>query len=256
MVRSFAVLLSALALAAPLSADVHLAKRSDGSVVMFNDNVGSGWRVNGKAPTDAYLIGRGNAPSPFDDTIWNTSARHGVDPKLVKSVMLVESNFNPAAVSRKGARGLMQLMPKTARSYGVSNVHAAPENISGGVRYLADLLTTFRGDVPLALAAYNAGEGAVTKYSGVPPYPETQEYVRRVMVAYNGRPSTIHPAYSAAPSLGGTATGPTPALAGGFRGTRASVHMVPVKVADWNGTTLLSNDGDPQREAPVLGRVR
>jgi hypothetical protein len=160
--------------------------------------------------------------------------------------MLVESNFNPAAGSRKGARGLMQLMPQTARSYGVADVHAAHENIRGGVHYLADLLATFRGDVALALAAYNAGEGAVTKYSGVPPYPETQEYVRRVMVAYNGKPVSY---------VGQAPMVRSPVLAGAFRGT--PVRTEPVKLAsDANGTRFLSNDGTPQREAPVLGRVR
>jgi hypothetical protein len=224
----------------PAAADVHLSRRGDGSVVIFNDSVGSGWRVAGRAPTDEYLVWRRNAPSPYDADIKSTASRHGVDPSLVKSVMLVESNFNPKAVSRKGARGLMQLMPGTAGRYGVEHLHAAAENIRGGVRYLADLLSMFRGDAALAVAAYNSGENAVLRYDGIPPYPETQEYVRRVMVAYG----TVPPAPMSA----------RPALGGGFRGVPPASR--PVRVADWNGTRLLENDGVPQREAPLLGRVR
>lgn len=227
-------------LAPPLAADVHLSRRGDGSIVIFNDAIGSGWRVNGKAPSDAYLVARKNAATPYDDVIRDAAYRHNVDPQLVKSVMLVESNFNPMAVSRKGARGLMQLMPATARSYGVENMHAAIENIEGGVRHLSDLLSLYRGEIALAVAAYNAGASAVARYAGIPPYPETQEYVRRVLVAYGGQAPTLRQP-----------------LSGGFRGAAASpVPAVPVSLADWNGTRLLSNDGVPQREAPLLGRLR
>lgn len=238
MSRPLLALVGVLSLASPLSAGVHMTRRADGRTVIFNDNIGSGWRVHGRAPSDAYLVARKNAPTPFDAAIHATASDHGVDPQLVKSVMLVESNFNPQAVSRKGARGLMQLMPATARSYGVANAHAAHENIKGGVRYLADLLTIFRGDVALALAAYNAGEGAVQRYAGIPPYPETQEYVRRVMVAYNGRPPA-----------------PRPVLDGGFRAVPVA-PAVPVRMGTLNGTRLLSNDGVPRLEPPLLGRVR
>src|ERR1035438_8381642 len=110
----------------------------------------------------------------------------GVDAALVKSVMLVESNFNPRAMSRKGARGLMQLMPGTALRFGVSDRYDAGQSIRAGVKYLATLLEQFKGDVALALAGYNAGENAVTHHSGVPPYRETREYIRRVLVARHG----------------------------------------------------------------------
>jgi soluble lytic murein transglycosylase len=107
-----------------------------------------------------------------------------VDPDLVWAVIKAESNFNPRAVSRKGARGLMQLMPVTARLLEVDNAYNPTENVNGGVRYLRSLLDRFRGNRRLALAAYNAGAKAVEQYKNVPPYAETREYVRRVLNYY------------------------------------------------------------------------
>ena len=104
----------------------------------------------------------------------------GVDPSLLRAVIHAESAFNPNALSRVGAQGLMQLMPATARRFGVANAFDASQNIRGGVQYLAFLLKRFNGDLSLAAAGYNAGEGAVDKYRGVPPYNETQRYVQRV----------------------------------------------------------------------------
>ena len=106
--------------------------------------------------------------------------RHNVEPSLVDSVIRVESNYNPNAVSPKGATGLMQLIPSTAKRFGVSNTFHPAQNIEGGVRYLKYLMQLYGGDERLALAAYNAGEGAVAKYKGIPPYPETQNYVYQV----------------------------------------------------------------------------
>jgi soluble lytic murein transglycosylase-like protein len=103
-------------------------------------------------------------------------------------VIQVESDFNPRCVSNKGARGLMQLIPATARRYGVKTVHDPDQNIHGGIRYLAALLEMFNDDLPRTLAAYNAGEGAVQKYGGIPPYAETTEYVQRALTVYYGRP--------------------------------------------------------------------
>ncbi len=107
-----------------------------------------------------------------------------VSPLLVDSVIQVESNYNPYAISTKGAQGLMQLMPATARRFGVTNSFDAKQNIEGGVRYLKFLQDTFKDD-RLAIAAYNAGEGAVTKYGDVPPYPETKSYVEKVGAKYS-----------------------------------------------------------------------
>ncbi len=111
---------------------------------------------------------------------------HGVEPALVQAVITAESGFNPNALSRKGASGLMQLMPDTARRYGVQNIFDPVENIHGGVRYLRDLLAMFNGDMRLALAGYNAGENAVIRAGNrVPPYAETQNYVPKVIDLYH-----------------------------------------------------------------------
>ena len=109
---------------------------------------------------------------------------HGVDPRLIAAVARRESAFNPHAVSAVGAGGLMQLMPATARYLGIHDVFDARQNIDGGARYLRTLLDTFHGDLDLTLAAYNAGPGAVAKYKGVPPYRETQAYVRSIRANY------------------------------------------------------------------------
>jgi len=111
-----------------------------------------------------------------------------VDPKLVHAIIQVESGYNPRAVSRKGARGLMQLIPATAARFGVQNSFNPGQNIEGGVTYLRYLLDLFDGNVPLSVAAYNAGENAVLKKGGIPAYAETQDYVQRVTGLYNPGP--------------------------------------------------------------------
>lgn len=117
----------------------------------------------------------------FDEVIRSASERYGVDPHLVRAVIKVESDFKSQARSRKGAQGLMQLMPETARLRNVNNVYDPNDNIDGGVRHLRFLLDRYQGDLRLSLAAYNAGTKAVEKHRGVPPFAETQEYVRRVL---------------------------------------------------------------------------
>ncbi|KRA77111.1 transglycosylase [Lysobacter sp. Root667] len=116
----------------------------------------------------------------FRDEIAAAARQHGVEEAIVRAIIHAESAYNPNALSRVGAQGLMQLMPATARRFGVSNAFDAGQNIQGGVQYLAWLLKRFNGDLTLAAAGYNAGEGAVDKYKGVPPYSETQRYVQRV----------------------------------------------------------------------------
>lgn len=124
------------------------------------------------------------SPQDIDAAITMAAARHNVDPNLVRAMVKVESNFNPNAVSRKGAMGLMQLMPSTARELKVQNPFDPQQNIDAGVRHLKQLLESYGGDVKLTLAAYNAGSGAVARSAGVPRYAETQNYVRRITSLY------------------------------------------------------------------------
>lgn len=120
----------------------------------------------------------------YEDAIEKTARNHDVDPALVQAVIHAESAFNPQAVSSKGAQGLMQLMPGTAREVGVGDALDAEQNIRGGVDYLSRMISLHNGDVKLATAAYNAGPGAVRRHGGVPPYAETQAYVKRVGILH------------------------------------------------------------------------
>ena len=125
------------------------------------------------------------------------AARNNLDPALVNAVIQTESNWNPYAVSSKGAFGLMQLLPSTAERYGVGDVFDPVQNVNGGTRYLRDLLDRFHGDLKKSLAAYNAGEQAVQRYGGVPKYPETRAYVRKVTNTYFRSGSSRTPEVSA-----------------------------------------------------------
>jgi soluble lytic murein transglycosylase-like protein len=146
----------------------------------------------------ANAHGHQASPEEVDQSIVMAAARHNVDPNLVRAVIKVESNFNSHAVSRKGAMGLMQLMPKTARELKVKNPFDPQQNVDAGVRHLKYLLQNYNGDVNLTLAAYNAGEGAVRRSAGVPQYSETQDYVRKITRLY----------YGGEISLGGTSRDP------------------------------------------------
>jgi soluble lytic murein transglycosylase-like protein len=125
------------------------------------------------------------APSPLAQEIERSPTRHGVDPRLGAAVVRVESGGDPEAISPKRAQGLMQLMPARARARGVRDAFDPAVNLDGGVRHLRDLLARYAGNVPLALAAYNAGEEAVRAYGGMPPYPETQAYVRKILAMFD-----------------------------------------------------------------------
>ena len=120
-------------------------------------------------------------PAEYENIIRANAEKYGVSASLIKAVIHAESGYNPNAVSRKGASGLMQLMPGTARSLKVNNSFDPKDNVEGGVKYLRFLLDTFRGDVSLAVAAYNAGLNKVAKFGGIPPYTETRTYVNRVL---------------------------------------------------------------------------
>lgn len=133
---------------------------------------------------DAYIASLPKNKRWVVDLVETIADWHKVDSKLVLSIITAESNFKVAAASNKEAQGLMQLIPATAERFNVKNAFNASQNIKGGVKYLRWLLSYFRGDVALTVAAYNAGEGAVDKYHGIPPYPETKAYVKKVMALY------------------------------------------------------------------------
>ena len=135
-------------------------------------------------------------PGAYTEIINTACNRHGVDPALVHALVKVESDFNPYALSSKGAMGLMQLMPETAMNMNVRNTYNPHENVDGGVKYLRYLIDRYEGNLALALAAYNAGETSVKKWGTIPPFPETQNYVQRILGLYNGTGISLTPHYT------------------------------------------------------------
>ena len=184
-----AVLVLLLCISSLSAADIY--KRVDvNGRVYYTDRPekGAGFRLIIRTPPKTYArdlkFMSGNKVK-FKDMIAKAAAKHQMDPKLLHAVIQAESAYNPHAVSSAGAVGLMQLMPATAHRYGVSDRHNAEQNIDAGTRYLKDLLAMFNSNLKLAVAGYNAGEGAVMKYNyTVPPYPETQNYVQQVLKLY------------------------------------------------------------------------
>ena len=137
-----------------------------------------------------FVRGKPFTQQEIDAAIDQAASRHNVDPSLVRAVIKVESNFNPNAVSRTGAMGLMQLMPQTARSLNVVNPFDPQQNVDAGVRHLKKLMESYGGDVKLSLAAYNAGAGAVARSAGIPHFRETRNYVKRITQLYYGDPGS------------------------------------------------------------------
>lgn len=177
-----------LAAASPAGADVYRLKGADGTVHFTNaPNDPRYQRLGYRSGTAAgWLRFPRGQTAPYLHEIRSAAERYGVPQGLVSAVIRAESGFNPKAVSRKGARGLMQLMPSTASMLGVRDSFDPRQNIDGGVRHLRALMDRFPNNLPLAIAAYNAGESAVLAHGGIPPYPETREYVNRVLRFYGG----------------------------------------------------------------------
>ncbi len=179
-----------LALSFSTVADVYKYVAPDGSVY-YTDEPKKGYRYKRIIKTPVKKAKKASRRSlmakkqKYHPLITQAALKYHVDAKLLHAVIQTESAYNPNAVSPKGAVGLMQLMPETAKRYGVKNRRNAKQNIDGGARYLKDLLAMFNSNLKLAVASYNAGEGAVKKYKNtIPPYPETQNYVRQVLALY------------------------------------------------------------------------
>lgn len=181
-------------MASSADADIYRYSNADGTIVFTNRPTEKGGKIVFREPktnsTAKNIISRSSVArnQSFDALVFKKAMEYNLDPELVKAVIKAESNWNPYAVSPKGARGLMQLMPSTAYELGVINSFDPEENIDGGTRYLRYLIEKFNGDLTLALAAYNAGPGRVEKTGSIPAIPETQQYVKRVMSLYTGMP--------------------------------------------------------------------
>ena len=182
-----AALLATIVWAAPADAETFKLTAPDGTVHFTNAPSDPQYqRMGVTSGTDAgWLRLPDGDTAPYLQEIRDAAERYGLPFKLVSAVIRAESGFNPRAVSPKGARGLMQLMPTTAATLGVRNSFDPRQNIEGGVRHLRSLIDRFI-NLPFALAAYNAGEKAVVQYGGIPPYPETQDYVTKVLYFYGG----------------------------------------------------------------------
>jgi len=201
------------AIAVTLLQGADVSAPSGGTVSVVRPDPRTGRLVRSVVPAHPGKTARTpSASGPLAETVARIAGENQLSPELIHSVIQVESNYNPYAVSPKGAQGLMQLIPSTARRFGVSDVFEPADNIQGGARYLKYLLELYKGDDALALAAYNAGEGAVSRYGGVPPFPETRNYVskvrQRLQNAAAPRETGTHPPAVQTNGVEPAATGP------------------------------------------------
>lgn len=177
-----------LTLAGPSQADIYKTVGPDGVISFTNSPNKKGKLVmRTEAPRSAVRMPSDSSPARYgryDDHIRQAAALYQIPEDLIRAVIQVESDFDPRAVSPANAKGLMQLMPETAERMMVTDIFDPRQNIFGGVRYLRVLANLFNGDIELTVAGYNAGEGAVMRHGGIPPFPETQEYVKRVLANY------------------------------------------------------------------------
>ena len=173
-------------------ADVYAFRDKNGVVTFTNVPNHAGFRRVFR-DTSRPATSNGVLDSGYDDDIQRASDRYNIDPDLIRAVIKAESDFKVSARSNKGAMGLMQLMPDTARLHNISDAYNPSENVEGGARHLRMLLDRYQGDLELSLAAYNAGSAAVEKHRGIPPFPETKEYVRRVLRFYDSYRNALQP---------------------------------------------------------------
>jgi hypothetical protein len=191
MVQRTLIILSVLCLSwLPGQADIIRKRNADGRLLFTNIPTPSPQLLRESTRTLSSRVDHHAPEKSLRQLIHHLAQQYDIEPRLVHAIIAIESNYNPRAVSRAGAQGLMQLMPSTAARYRVTNPFDPYANVEGGIRYLKDLLRLFPGDLQRVLAAYNAGENAVLQYGGIPPYPETQQYVQRVLALYG----TVEPA--------------------------------------------------------------
>ena len=259
--------LAALALVPEARADIYTRTNPSGVTEATNLPSGNDFKLTYRSWKGVVVHSPGFALRPsanhdFDDHVQAAAALHGISEDLIRAIIQVESQFDRMAVSTAGARGLMQLMPATARSMGVTDSFDARQNIFGGARYLKQLLGRYSGDVSLAAAAYNAGETAVARYNGVPPYRETQGYVRKVNAILGGAVAAVAaeiPALFIAPGEGSRTSPPAraaaapgrmkaPAVKPGpriyyrWKDGKGVVHMTEAPPATGEYTTIKSTD--------------
>jgi soluble lytic murein transglycosylase len=179
-------LLSIFFFASAAFPDVYVYKDKQGVLTFTNVPTHPGYRrvFRDNKPQISQAVASYNNDNNYDDLILSASGRYNIDADLIRAVIKTESDFNSSARSNKGAMGLMQLMPETARLHDVVNAYDPIDNIEGGVRHLKLLLSRFQGNLELSLAAYNAGIKAVEKFGGIPPFAETKDYIRRVLQHY------------------------------------------------------------------------